>query len=394
MRVISLTAALYGTGSMASTLYAATYAGTVATLGLESSDAGYQLTTTSETKDCGPNPSWLMPDPENGVLYCLDEAFNGPNGTVTSFQVGDNGVLTKLHQLQTLIGPVHSLPYTAADRTFFVTAHYSGSAVTTYVLESKLGAFSRHQTFTYELSGPGAVPDRQEAPHPHGVVIDPTGQFVLIPDLGADLVRVYAINPSTGSLESREPLQTSPGSGPRHGVFWTPEGTDTDSTEAVRFYLVSELNSHLTGYNVEYGPNRTLSFTKFYEASTFGESEAPSGGTAAEIAISPSNTHIVITNRNDTLHFAPGNDSIAVFNCANEDGDRGTEVAFSDIYPAYGFIPRHFEIAPTGDHIALALQNSESLAVAGWEEATGASGPLLVEKKLDGQVVAVIWDTE
>ncbi|KAF7590656.1 hypothetical protein BBP40_002547 [Aspergillus hancockii] len=391
MKLPCLTAALLGAPSLATRLYAASYAGLVTTLDLDKSQAGYQLTPVSDTDACGSSPSWLMPDADNGFLYCLNEAIDGSNATLTSFKVNTNGSLTEIYRLDTVTGPVHSRFYSAGGRKFFVVAHYSGSTVTSYSLEPTAGTFTHLQTFTYKLDGPGAVPDRQEAPHPHGVAIDPTGQFVLVPDLGADYVRVYHINPSTGLLEEQEPLVASPGSGPRHGVFWTPNGPHSGSTKDVRFYLASELNSHLTGYNVKYTRQGTLSFHKFYETTTYGGAKPPADSTAAEITISPGNSHVVISNRNDNT-FGAGNDSVAVFTVADPSGSFFEDVTFTGLYPAYGSIPRQFEIEGEEGKIALALQNSHRVAVAGWDEKAGSAGPLLAETTLDGQITAVIWD--
>lgn len=146
------------------------------------------------------------------------------------------------------------------------------------------GLFQHEQTFSYQMTAPGPVASRQEAPHPHGVVVDPTGRFVLVPDLGADLVRVFQINLSTGLLEQLEPLAVNPGSGPRHGVFWTSQGSNSTSSQ-VYFYLVQELSNELSGFRVSYSRNG-ISFAKIYEGSTFGDESAPAGSKAAEIAIS------------------------------------------------------------------------------------------------------------
>lgn len=123
MKGLYLTAALFGASSTASKLYAASYAGAVTTLELGRSDAGYELKTISDTTDCGPNPSWLMLNDNKSLLFCLDEGLNGPNGTLTSFEVGSDGSLSKVHQLQTVLGPVQSHLYTAGDHTFFAVAH-------------------------------------------------------------------------------------------------------------------------------------------------------------------------------------------------------------------------------------------------------------------------------
>jgi 6-phosphogluconolactonase (cycloisomerase 2 family) len=136
------------------------------------------------------------------------------------------------------------------------------------------------------MSIPGPNTARQDAPHPHGVVVDPTGRFVVVPDLGADLVRIFYINPDTGHLEPTDPYVTAPGSGPRHGTFWTPKGSQKNTTE-VYFYLVHELNNRLSGFRVSY-TRCGLHFSKFFEGSSFGNGTAPAGSKAAEIAISVS----------------------------------------------------------------------------------------------------------
>ncbi|KAE8356251.1 Lactonase, 7-bladed beta-propeller-domain-containing protein [Aspergillus coremiiformis] len=388
MKVPYLIAALFGTSSTASKLYAASYAGIVTTLEFSKSNAGHELTTISNSTACGPNPSWLMLDAKDNWLFCLDEGLNGPNGTLTSFEVGANGSLSKIHSLETVLGPVQSQIYHAGDRKFFAVAHYTGSSVTSYAIESS-GVFTHLQTFTYKLDAPGAVPDRQEAPHPHGVILDPTGQFILVPDLGADLVRIFHINPSTGLLEPRKPLKVSPGAGPRHGTFWTPKGARPGSVTDTRFYLVTELNVHLTGYTVHYG-NGTIALTKFYETTTFGGSQPPSGSSAAEIAISPANNHIVISNRGDNT-FGAQNDSLSVFSTADHSGKYFANVTYSGQIPAYGSFPRQFEIAPNDSAIALALQRNHRVGVAGWDDRTGHGGPLLAQKDLEGEIVCVVW---
>ncbi|KAA8646838.1 uncharacterized protein ATNIH1004_005513 [Aspergillus tanneri] len=332
-----------------------------------------------------------MLDGTNEILYCLDEGIGLPNSTLTSFKIKSNGSLAKIHQLQTLTGPVASVFYSATqltDRKFFAVVHYSGSAVTTYSVDPTRGHFEHCQTFTFTIPAPGTVPSRQEASHPHGVVVDPTGQFVLVPDLGADLVRIFQVNPTTGGLEEQEPFAVAPGSGPRHAVFWTPSRVRQAQLRDVRFYLVSELDNHLRGYDVKYSQNGTISFSQFYDANTYGGATPPTGSKAAEIAISPENNHLVISNRNDNM-FGPGNDSIAVFSIAS--GWREpSPVSFLGLYPAYGSFPRQFDMSQK-DVVALALQSSQKVAVAQWNR-VGMLGPLLVEKSLDGEISSAIWD--
>src|SRR5262245_46225006 len=83
---------------------------------------------------------------------------------------------------------------------------------------------------------------RQKAPHPHAVVVDPSGRYVLVPDLGADKIFVYRFDRADMTLSPADPAYVSatPGSGPRHIVFH-PNGH--------LVYVNGELNGELTTYH-------------------------------------------------------------------------------------------------------------------------------------------------
>lgn len=156
--------------------------------------------------------------------------------------------------------------------------------MTAYTLDSTSGYLNRTQTFTYELAAPGPVPDRQDASHPHGAIVDPTGRFVLVPDLGMDRIHIFRISPSSGLLQPQKPLLVKPGSGPRHAVFWTPK-TNVTSTDDTFLYLVSELGNTLTAFRAHYTRNG-VTFVKVHEESTYGGEVIPSGSKASGIHIS------------------------------------------------------------------------------------------------------------
>lgn len=163
--------------------------------------------------------------------------------------------------------------------------------MTTYSVDPITGDFNRFQTFNFHMGSPGPNAERQDAPHPHGAYLDPTGRFVLVPDLGADFVRIFKINQHTGQLKEVSPLVTKPGLGPRHLVFWTPKNASraqvANGEVEVYCYLVSELMNSLTGYKVAYSESGSMEFTSVSEESTFGgQKPGPDGSKASEIAIS------------------------------------------------------------------------------------------------------------
>ena len=141
-------------------------------------------------------------------------------------------------------------------------------------------------TTTFTMSGPGPVPDRQDVPHPHFVVADPTGRYLFFPDLGADLIRMYQVTTGSGGTviqtKALEPFKVVPGSGPRHGAFAKVNGSTF-------FYTVNELGNSITGYQVTYVSGAAPKLTQILNFSTHGPNgSVPTGTKAAEIVVSVS----------------------------------------------------------------------------------------------------------
>jgi 6-phosphogluconolactonase (cycloisomerase 2 family) len=130
------------------------------------------------------------------------------------------------------------------------------------------------------MSQPGPDPSRQDAPHPHEALVDPTDSFVLVPDLGADLVRIFKIDHATSKLTESTPYHATPGSGPRHGTFLV-------SGDTTYFFLVTELGNSVTTYKVTYGKG-TLTLNPVFTSGIFGSKTIPEGTAAAECVLSVS----------------------------------------------------------------------------------------------------------
>ena len=192
------------------------------------------------------------------------------------------------------------------NKFIFNDYHSGGSGLTTWSLPDPTKP-TLQQTIYYTLSKPGADPSRQTAPRPHQVITDPSGKFLLSPDLGADLVRVYSINATNGILEECPSLSVVPGSGPRHAAFYTPSSSaiekaatrlrtgqtymnghiymNNSESATVAMYLVTELGNTLTGYNVTYPSGGCMAFDEIETENTFGNHTIPAGAAAAEIHI-------------------------------------------------------------------------------------------------------------
>lgn len=178
-------------------------------------------------------------------------------------------------------GPVSGVLYdNHSGKQGLALAHYTGSAVSVWSTDDK-GHLDNVQDIFFTLAHPGPNPSRQDAPHEHEAILDPTSKYILVPDLGADLVRVFCIDPDTFELTAHTPLNAKAGSGPRHGAFWVNKGK-------TYFYLVAELGVTVTAYEVTYPSEGGLSFKEIEVSNTFGGGKVPDGAAPAEIQVSVS----------------------------------------------------------------------------------------------------------
>lgn len=155
-----------------------------------------------------------------------------------------------------------------------------GSAFTTWNIQdpSNLTSLNVQQ---FSLPEPGPDPSRQEASHPHAAVVDPSKRFILVPDLGADMIHIYSVGFGDLGLSKLDPLVVAPGTGPRHIAFVVKE-TKTF------MYLVTELANTIIGYEVVYG-GEFIRFKEIWNSGIHGEGkDVPQGAAAAEIVVSVS----------------------------------------------------------------------------------------------------------
>ncbi len=146
------------------------------------------------------------------------------------------------------------------------------------------------QKDTYTLAAPGPVADRQAAPHLHDAVLDPTKKFIVVPDLGSDLVRIFKVESGNMSVTPLTPVKAVPGSGPRHAAFVV-------AGQSTYLYTVNELGNSITGYSVAYKGDSVPEFTRIFDFSTHGPgASVPKGTSAAEIVVSVSGFIRVYTN--------------------------------------------------------------------------------------------------
>ncbi|PSS10799.1 hypothetical protein M430DRAFT_108136 [Amorphotheca resinae ATCC 22711] len=373
---------------MTTNLYVSSYIGTITSLQLtRHPDASYSLTQVAVNDGSYPNPSWLTRDEHNGVVYCLDEGLTVLDGSLASYKTSASGVLTQIDRHSTINGPVSSVVYNGGKA--LAVAHYTGSAVTSWAILPS-GGVQLLQEFPFTLSKPGPDPSRQEAPHPHQAVVDPTDSFIVVPDLGADLVRIFRIDHSTSLLTELVPFKASLGSGPRHGAFLA-------SGDATYFFLVSELGNTVTSYRVLYGSD-SLSFEELSSSGIYGDRKTPEGAAAAAALLTPDDKYLLTSSRNATLFqipsFEPDSSTLIPSDTLQSwKIDHGTgRLEFHQLAPAGGRFPRQFSVNRDGTLAAVGLQHDGRVVIVQRDVENGTFGRFVAEIDVPGNVTCVIWD--
>ncbi|KAJ5590016.1 hypothetical protein N7450_003988 [Penicillium hetheringtonii] len=366
-----------------SRLWATHYNGNVYSLTLSNTN----LSITHTQKTCGKMPSWLTYDSESHIVYCSDEdgtSDPSTHGSLTAYRPGKDGKLHELSSVKTIGGGVDSVIYGVGKEKFIAIAHYEGSAVSTFKLPLKQNSHA-NQEFHFNMTHPGAV-SQQDSPHPHSVFLDPTGSFIVSPDLGADLLRIYSID-STGDLTSCPPVNVTFGSGPRHGLFWT-DGTDEHSSSSsstddaskpthqremaavgkTMMYLVNEIGGTMMVFDVSYARSGCLNLERKQTIIPYPNNprKMPEGSTPSEIRLIGDKFYVSV--RSDQ-GFEP-NDSMVTISRNAKDG----RVSVDGKSEAWGKVPRTYAVNRAGDLVAIGNQASANVAIVKRDRVSGELG--------------------
>ena len=297
----------------------------------------------------GPNPSFLAIHPNGRVLYAVNEVaeHNGkPGGAVGAFAIdARTGRLTRMSEQSTEgAGPC----YVSVDRrgrAVLVANYDAGSVAMLPILtDGSLGPTARVDR--HEGSGPDK--ERQEGPHAHSILADPSNRFALGADLGIDRILVYRLDVASSTLEHlpSNDARLDAGSGPRHIAF---------HPKLPLVFVANELKSTLTTLHFD-AERGTL-------AVVGTQSTLPHGwkGTSwvADVHVDSLGHALYVSNR--------GHNSIAVFSIEPATG----ALSLAQMMPTGGDWPRNFSIDPTERWLLVANQHSGSIVVFARDPGTG-----------------------
>ena len=294
-----------------------------------------------------PKASFLARSGDGRFLYAVAEA---DEGGLHAFSIDPTGHLGALNSRPTGgAGPCDVA--LSPDGRLIAVANYSGGSVIVHRVESD-GRLGAKTAFFKHCHASGAVPDRQEAPHAHGVTWAPGGRLLLVPDLGADRVFLYACDPASLALAPNPPqawFDLPRGAGPRHACF-SPDGRHV--------YILNELNNTLS---VAAYDDKAAMLTLVETVGALPDQPAvPSK--AAEIAVHPAGHSVYASVR--------GTDTLAVF---ARDAATGRLALRAQVpVPAK---PRHFTLSPDARWLLVAGQGANQVAVFSVNRANGMLTP-------------------
>jgi 6-phosphogluconolactonase (cycloisomerase 2 family) len=220
---------------------------------------------------------------------------------------------------------------------FMVVANYASGSVA--VLEISPDGSLKDQHQLVPLPGePGPHRVEQVSSHPHDIVFDPSGRFVLVPDKGLDRTFVFHFDSAIGRLTATRQgsVKSRPGAGPRHAAF---------HPKLPVAWVLKEIDSTIATYRFdpESGALTPLQVMSTLPADFTGNSAT------SEIAVSPDGRFVYGSNR--------GHDSVTIFATNAADG----LLSVAGWQPSQGSGPRFIGLDPAGRFLHAANEQGDSI---------------------------------
>lgn len=284
------------------------------------------------------NPSFLAISPSGHYLYACTETNLPREGSVTAFKIDSlNGKISLINkQLSGGKNPVYLAVH--KNNEYIVNGNYTEGNVSIFKTneDGSLNPYSQIIQFTDSSINK----TRQEKAHIHSTVFSPKNDYIFLPDLGSDKIRVFKFD-STNSkpLVSIENylVKSVLGSGPRHFTF------HPNSKFA---YCIEELSGTISAYSYNNGKldstQRIFSYSKIQE--TYGSSD---------IHISPDGFFLYASNR-----WVEEN-TISIFSINQNSG----QLKLIGHQQTYGDHPRNFAIDPSGKFLLVANMITNNIVV-------------------------------
>jgi len=290
------------------------------------------------------NPSYLALSHDQHFLYSV----HGDEDYATAFALDPATGQAKLLNRAATGGKNGVREAVDPSGKFLAMANYASGSVAVLAIAPDGSLKDQHQLV--QLPGdPGPHKVEQMSSHPHDIVFDPSGRFVLVPDKGLDRVFVFRFDGTTGRLTPTEQgsVKSRPGAGSRHLTF---------HPKLPIVWVLNELDSTIATYrfDTERGSLTALQVMSTLPSDFIGYS------TTAEIAVSPDGRFVYGSNR--------GHDSVTIF-AANPEG----LLSVVGSQPSQGSGPRFIGLDPAGRFLQAANEQGDIVVTF---RVDGSSGKL------------------
>jgi 6-phosphogluconolactonase len=237
-----------------------------------------------------------------------------------------------------------------ATGTLLTAANYSSGSLVYFNLAANGSLVKSDENNVIQHVGVGPNKARQEGPHAHCSVFDPSNKWLLAADLGADQVFVYPVVASKPQADPKgvKSLKMKPGSGPRHLSFH-PNGKVC--------FVINELALTMTSASWD---SKTGELAELQTLSTVPEGIDTAGFSTAEVLVHPNGRFVYGSNR--------GHNSIALFTF----DEKTNKMQSAGTFPTGGKTPRNFRLTPDGKYLLAENQDSDSIYSFQIDPTTGA----------------------
>ena len=284
------------------------------------------------------NPSYLTLSPDKKFLYAVNES-GGGKGAVSSFSF--DPASRELTFLNSMSSGGNGPCYIATDKVgkFVYAGNYGGGSVSAIPVAPDGSLGTSIQSIRH--SGQGPTPN-QKSSHVHAAVPDPDDAFLFVPDLGADKIYIYSLNPENPNplAPAAQPYMEVPaGSGPRH-LTLHPKGGYA--------YVINELTGEISAFTLSKGQLQTIqTIGTLPDGYTGNKHEAD----AADIHISPDGKFLYASLR---ANF----NELVLFEIAGSG-----RLSYRGRYSTLGKVPRNFAIDPSGKFLLVGNAGSDEIRI-------------------------------
>ncbi len=292
------------------------------------------------------NPSYLALSPNQRFLYSV----HGDEDYATAFALDPVTGQAKLLNRAATGGKNGVREAVDPSGKFLVMANYASGSVAVLPIAPD-GSLKDQQQLVPLPGEPGPHKVEQTSSHPHDIVFDPSGRFVLVPDKGLDRVFVFRFDGATGRLTPTEQgsVKSRPGAGSRHLAF---------HPKLPIVWVLNELDSTIATYrfDTERGALTALQVMSTLPPDFTGYS------TTAEIAVSPDGRFVYGSNR--------GHDSVTIFG-VNPEG----LLSVVGWQPTQGSGPRFIGLDPAGHFLYAANEQGDTVVTFRVDTGSGKLTP-------------------